>query len=94
MTECSTKPRHKVDLDLDPVAHTADVLNAHGSLRYQRSDDQLFQRLADGRARSTGPRALPTSISTITPTGGVLKGLKLTGGAVQLTDLGERGRIG
>ena len=79
----------ELGLDLDPVAHTANVLNAKGTLRYHDLTIDYFNglplfRQVGGTAAFTGKHL------DITPTSGMLKGMKLTGGALQLSELGER----
>ncbi len=76
-------------LDLDPVAHAANVLNAQGSLRYHDLTINYFNglpwvRQVGGTAGFTGKHL------DITPTSGMLKGMKITGGLLQLSELGER----
>ncbi len=79
----------ELGVDLDPVAHTANVLNAQGSLRYHDLTINYFNglplvRQVAGTAGFTGKHL------DITPTGGMLKGMKITGGLLQLSELGER----
>ena len=79
----------QLGLDLDPVAHSADVLNARGSLRYHDLTINYFNGLpmihqVGGTASFAGNRL------DFVPTGGQLKGLKLTGGSLHITDIGGR----
>jgi len=79
----------ELGLDLDPVAHTATVHNAQGRLRYHDLTINYFNglplvRQVGGTAGFTGKHL------DITPTSGMLKGMKITGGVVQLSELGER----
>src|SRR5262249_17994146 len=79
----------KLTLDLDPVAHTAAISSAQGGLRYRDLTVNYFNGLplargVAGTARFTGKRL------EFTPTAGLVKGVKLTGGTVQLSELGER----
>jgi hypothetical protein len=78
----------ELGLDLDPVAHTANVLNAHGSLRYHDLTINYFNGLPEVR-QVAGNADFAGKHLDFVPTSGMLKGLKLTGGTVQLTDLGE-----
>ena len=69
-------------LDLDPVAHTAVMLNAEGSLRYHGLTVDYFDGLppahkVDGTATFAGHRLV------FMPTGGNVKGLKITGGSLR-----------
>ncbi|MFI4948600.1 MAG: DUF3971 domain-containing protein [Alphaproteobacteria bacterium] len=77
-----------LSLDLDPVAHTANVLNAHGSLRYHDLTINYFNGLPMIR-QVAGTAEFAGKHLDFVPTSGVLKGLKLTGGTLQLTDLGD-----
>ncbi len=78
----------QLGLDLDPVAHTADVLNARGSLRYHDLTINYFDGLPLVRQVS-GSASFAGHHLDFTPTGGMLKGLRLTGGSLQITDLGR-----
>ena len=78
----------ELGVDLDPVEHTAFVLNAQGSLRYHDLTINYFNglplvRQVGGTADFAGKHL------NFSPTSGMLKGLKITGGTVQLSDLGE-----
>ena len=79
----------QLGLDLDPAGHTVTVLQAHGSLRYHNLTINYFNglpllRQVEGTADFTGKEL------DFTPTGGVLKGLRVTGGALAgLTELGQ-----
>jgi AsmA-like C-terminal region/Protein of unknown function len=77
----------ELGLDLDPVAHTADVLNARGSLRYHDLTINYFNGLPLVREVS-GTASFTDKHVDFTPTGGRLNGLKLTGGSLQISDLG------
>lgn len=75
-------------VDLDPVTHAGTVLNAQGGLRYHDLTISYFNglpmaRKVNGTASFTGDRV------DFTPTGGQVKGLKLSGGTLQLSDLGH-----
>jgi hypothetical protein len=78
----------QLGLDLDPVAHTANVLNAQGTLRYHDLTINYFNGLPLVR-QVGGTASFAGKHLDFTPTSGTLKGLKVTGGAVRLTDLGE-----
>ena len=78
----------KLDLDLDPVGHTAAVTSANGSLRYHDLAIDYFDGLPLVR-KVNGTAVFAGNHLDFTPTGGALKGLKVTGGSLQLTNLGE-----
>ncbi len=78
--------RLQASLALDPATHVGSVLNARGSLRYHDLTITYFNGLpmaqkVSGTASFTGDRL------DFTPTGGQVKGLKVIGGKLQLTDL-------
>jgi len=77
----------QLGLDLDPVAHTANVLSAKGGLRYHDLTINYFSGLPMVR-QVAGTADFAGRHIDFTPMSGMLKGLKVTGGAVQLTDLG------
>lgn len=73
-------------LYLDPSAHSGNVRNAQGSMRYHDLTISYFNGLpmvrnVSGSASFAGDRL------DFTPAGGHVKGLKVTGGTVQLTNL-------
>jgi len=78
----------QLGLGLDPVAHAANVLTAQGSLRYHDLTINYFNGLPPVR-QVGGTASFAGKQLDFTPTSGTLKGLKVTGGAVRLTDLGE-----
>jgi Protein of unknown function/AsmA-like C-terminal region len=79
----------ELGLDLDPAAHTANLLKAQGRLRYHDLAINYFNGLP--LVRQVGGTAVFTGKHLdITPTNGMLKGMKVTGGALQLSELGER----
>ena len=73
-------------LDLDPQAHTANVLSANGNLRYHDIAVNYFDglppvRKVDGTANFTSDHI------DFIPAGGTLKGLHVTGGQMKISDL-------
>lgn len=78
----------KLGLDLDPVAHAATVLTARGSLRYHDLTINYFNGLPLVR-QVGGTASFAGKELAFTPTSGKLKGLKVTGGSIRLTDLDE-----
>jgi hypothetical protein len=79
----------ELGLDLDPVAHTGNVLNAKGSLRYHDLTINYFNGLPFVR-QVGGTAIFADKHLDFTPTSGVLKGMKIAGGVIQLSELGER----
>lgn len=78
----------QLGLDLDPLAHTANVLDATGTLRYHDLTINYFNGLPMVRQVS-GSASFADQHLDFTPTGGWLKGLKVTGGSLRLNDLGR-----
>ena len=76
----------QLGLDLDPVAHTAKITSAQGRLRYHGLTVNYFKGLPMVR-QVGGSAVFAGNHLDFTPTGGVLKGLKITGGTVRLTEL-------
>ena len=77
----------KLALDIDPVAHTAGVLSATGTLRYHDLTVGYFEGLPPVR-KVNGTASFAGNHMEFTPTSGALKGLKVAGGSLRLTDLG------
>ncbi len=76
----------QLGLDLDPVAHTAKVLSAQGSLRYHDLTINYFKGLPMVR-QVGGTAVFAGNHLDFSPTSGLLKGMKITGGTVRLTEL-------
>ena len=79
----------QLSLDLDPVGHTGRVLSARGSLRYHDLTVDYFNGLPPAH-KISGTAVLGDRRIDFTPSGGELKGLRVTGGLLQLTDLGGK----
>lgn len=75
-------------LDLDPAAHTGTVLNAEGRLQYRDLAITYFKGLPPVR-KVGGTATFGNNVIEFVPTAGSLKGMKLTGGSVRLTNLDE-----
>jgi uncharacterized protein YhdP len=75
-------------VDLDPVAHTANVVNAKGQLRYRDATITFFKGLPPVN-KVSGTATFADHQLEFTPTAGSLKGIKVNGGSLLLTNLGE-----
>jgi len=75
-------------LDLDPVSHTGTVLNAEGRMQYHDLTVAYFKGLPPVRKVAGTATFGPGTIEYL-PTSGSLKSIKLTGGSVRLSNLGE-----
>jgi hypothetical protein len=78
-----------LDLVIDPSAYVADVQNAQGSMRYHDLTVNYFNGLPPVRNVSGTANFVGQHLDFM-PTSGTLKGLKITGGIVQVSHLGER----
>jgi hypothetical protein len=76
-----------VALDIDPVAHTVKVQSANGALRYHDLTVSYFNGLPPAR-HVDGTAVFADKRLQFLPTGGALKGLKITGGSLDITELG------
>lgn len=74
--------------ELDPVDHTATVSNAEGRLRYRDATVAYFKGLPPVREVS-GTAAFAGNQLEFAPISGVIKGIKVTGGSLLLTNIGE-----
>lgn len=75
-------------VDLDPAAHTAEVVNAAGRLKYRDATVNYFKGLPPVR-KVAGTAVFAGKQLEFAPTGGVIKGIRVTGGSLVLTNLGE-----
>ena len=77
----------QLTLDIDPAAHTANLLDSHGTLRYHGLTVTYLDGLppahkVDGIANFAG-RSL-----VFLPSAGSVKGLKLAGGSLEISEVG------
>jgi hypothetical protein len=77
----------RIGLDLNPVAHAGNMLSAAGQLRYHGLTVTYLRGLPPVR-KVGGTAAFAGDHLVFTPADGVLKGLKLTGGTLAVTELG------
>jgi hypothetical protein len=77
----------QLDLAVDPVARSADVVSARGAMRYHDLTINYFNGLAPVR-KVSGTAALADKRLEFTPTGGTVKSVQVTGGSLDITDLG------
>ncbi len=78
-----------LDLDIDPVARTAEMHNAHGDMRYHDLTINYFNGLPPVR-NTNGTAVFNGDRLDFSPTSGTLKGLKITGGLVQVSNVGAK----
>ena len=77
----------QLDLAVDPAARSAEVVSAHGSMRYRDATISYFQGLTPAR-KVSGTATLVDKRLVFTPSGGSVKSVQATGGSLQITDLG------
>ena len=77
----------QLDLEVDPAALSADVVSARGSMRYHDLTINYYSGLAPVR-KVSGTAMLTDKRLTFTPTGGTIKSVQVTGGSLDITDLG------
>jgi hypothetical protein len=76
-----------LDLEVDPATRSAEVVSAHGSMRYHDATITYFHGLVPAR-KVGGIATLDDRRLVFTLTTGVVKSIRLTGGSLQITDLG------
>jgi uncharacterized protein YhdP len=77
----------RLDLAVDPAARSAEVVSAHGTMRYRDATISYFPGLSPVR-KVSGTATLDDKRLVFTPSGGWVKSVQLTGGSLQITDLG------
>ncbi len=77
----------RLDLAVDPGARSAEVVSAHGTMRYRDATISYFQGLTAVR-KVSGTATLDDRRLVFTPSGGSVKSVQATGGSLQITDLG------
>jgi uncharacterized protein YhdP len=77
----------ELDLEVNPAGRSAEVVSAHGSMRYRDATISYFQGLLPVR-KVSGTATLDDKRLVFTPTAGMVKSVQLTGGSLQITDLG------
>ena len=77
----------QLDLEVDPATRTAEVVSAHGSMRYRDATISYFQGLPPVR-KVSGTAMLEDKRLVFTPKAGTVKSVQVTGGSLQITDLG------
>jgi hypothetical protein len=77
----------ELDLQVDAKAYSAEIVSAHGAMRYRDATINYFQGLAPAR-KVSGTATLEDKRLVFKPTGGSVKSVQVTGGSLQITDLG------
>jgi uncharacterized protein YhdP len=77
----------QLDLAVDPAARSAEVVSAHGTMRYRDATISYFKGLTPARQVS-GTATLDDKRLVFTPSRGSVKSVQATGGSLQITDLG------
>ena len=76
----------QLDLEVDPAARSAEVVSAHGSMRYHDATISYFQGLP--RSKGQRDRDARRQAAGVHAHGGSVKSVQVTGGSLQITDLG------
>ena len=77
----------QLDLEVDPAARSAEIVSARGSMRYHDLTINYFSGLAPVR-KVSGTAVLVDKRLEFTPTGGTVKSVQITGGSLDISDLG------
>jgi len=77
----------QLDLEVDPTARSADIVSARGSMRYHDLTINYFSGLAPAR-KVSGTATLVDKRLEFTPTGGSVKSVQITGGSLDISNLG------
>ncbi|HYZ41696.1 MAG TPA: DUF3971 domain-containing protein, partial [Stellaceae bacterium] len=77
----------QLDLAVNPAARTAEVVSAHGTMRFHDATVSYFDGLNPVR-KASGTAALADKQLLFTPTGGAVKSVQITGGSLLISDLG------
>jgi uncharacterized protein YhdP len=77
----------QLDLAVNPAARSAEVISAHGTMRYHDATISYFDGLAPAR-KVGGTATLNDKQLVFTPSEGSVKSVRITGGSLQITDLG------
>jgi uncharacterized protein YhdP len=76
-----------LDLTLDPGARSAEIVSANGSMRYHDLTITYFGGLAPVK-KVSGTAAFANKRLEFTPTGGAVKSVQITGGSIDIINLG------
>ena len=77
----------QLDLRVDPGAGLAEIVSAHGSMRYHDLTINYLSGLAPVR-KVSGTATLTDRRLEFTPTGGTVKSVQVTGGSLDISNLG------
>ena len=78
----------QLSLDIDPAGHTADLLDAQGTLRYRGLTVTYIDGLPPAR-QVDGIAKFADGHLVFLPSSGVVKGLKTTGGTLDISEIGS-----
>ncbi len=77
----------QLGLEVDPARRSAEIVSAHGSMKYHDATIRYFHPLPPVR-KVSGTASLNDKRLVFSPTAGTVKSVQVTGGSVQITDLG------
>src|SRR5207237_2886918 len=78
----------QLSLDIDPAGHTADLLDAQGTLRYRGLTVSYIDGLPPAR-QVDGIAKFADGHLVFLPSSGVVKGLKTNGGTLDISEIGS-----
>jgi hypothetical protein len=77
----------QLDLAVDPAGRSADIVSAHGSMRYHDLTINYFSGLTPVR-KVSGTATLEDKRLEFTPARGTVKSVQITGGSIDINNLG------
>ncbi len=78
----------RLGIELDPAARAAEIVSARGSIRYRDLTINYLTGLPPAR-KVSGEAHFEGKTLTFTPRSGMVKSVRLTGGSLQITELGS-----
>jgi AsmA-like C-terminal region/Protein of unknown function len=77
----------QLDVDVEPAARSAEIVSAHGSMRYHGLTINYFNGLAPVR-KVSGTATLADKRLEFKPSGGTVRSVQVTGGSLDISNLG------
>jgi hypothetical protein len=77
----------QLDIETDPVIRSAEIVSAHGSMRYHGLTINYFNGLAPVR-KVSGTATLADKRLEFRPSGGAVRSVQVTGGSLDISNLG------
>jgi Protein of unknown function/AsmA-like C-terminal region len=77
----------QLDVEVDPAVRSAEIVSAHGSMRYHGLTINYFNGLTPVR-KVSGTASLADKRLEFRPSGGTVRSVQVTGGSLDITNLG------